>query len=242
MSISATFCIMYPGLKKRIGGENMFCPKCRSEFREGFNRCESCDVDLVEEKDLPGEQPMENFANPFSEKAVSENEKSWTREDDCPPDAVKIFESLDPFLVTTVGNLLFENEIPFYVLNRELGNTLPSAIFGVGSHESVNPAQFLVLPDREAEARALLDDFLKIPADGKQVFSDLPPELAQATDEPDPDSEVEPACDKADDADESDEEKTIYCPYCRAELDPTADDHLAGKTACHACGKTIELD
>ena len=25
----------------------MFCPRCRSEYREGFTRCESCDVPLV---------------------------------------------------------------------------------------------------------------------------------------------------------------------------------------------------
>ena len=27
----------------------MHCPVCKSEFREGFTRCESCDVDLVRE-------------------------------------------------------------------------------------------------------------------------------------------------------------------------------------------------
>ena len=25
----------------------MFCPNCRSEFREGITRCPDCDVDLV---------------------------------------------------------------------------------------------------------------------------------------------------------------------------------------------------
>jgi hypothetical protein len=29
----------------------MFCPKCRAEYREGFNTCSDCNVDLVE--DLP---------------------------------------------------------------------------------------------------------------------------------------------------------------------------------------------
>lgn len=27
----------------------MFCPTCRSEYRPGFSRCATCDVDLVEE-------------------------------------------------------------------------------------------------------------------------------------------------------------------------------------------------
>ena len=26
----------------------MYCPKCQAEFREGFHRCEKCDVDLIE--------------------------------------------------------------------------------------------------------------------------------------------------------------------------------------------------
>jgi hypothetical protein len=29
-----------------------FCPECRAEYRKGFDRCPSCDVDLVEEADL----------------------------------------------------------------------------------------------------------------------------------------------------------------------------------------------
>ncbi len=27
----------------------MFCPKCKSEYREGFSKCADCDVDLVPE-------------------------------------------------------------------------------------------------------------------------------------------------------------------------------------------------
>ncbi len=44
----------------------MFCPKCRCEFRPGFTRCVSCDVDLVddlstvkpEEVDAPEPEPV----------------------------------------------------------------------------------------------------------------------------------------------------------------------------------------
>jgi hypothetical protein len=34
----------------------MFCPVCRSEYREGFAKCNDCQVDLVEELD-PEEKP-----------------------------------------------------------------------------------------------------------------------------------------------------------------------------------------
>jgi hypothetical protein len=31
----------------------MFCPQCKSEFRQGFSRCSDCDVDLVAELPKP---------------------------------------------------------------------------------------------------------------------------------------------------------------------------------------------
>ncbi len=217
----------------------MFCPQCRSEFREGFSRCQSCDVDLVEEKDLPFEEALKNFTPDLSKDSDADNVRKWTQEGECPPGSVKVFESSDPFLVTTVGNLLYDNNIPFYVQNGEMGDVFPSAIFGSGGHRAVDPAQFLVLQDREAEARALLEDFLTIPADGNREFSDLPPELAQATDEPDPESEYEPTDNEADQASER---KTIFCPNCGTEMKPTEGDYLARKHPCNACGKTVELD
>jgi hypothetical protein len=33
----------------------MYCPKCRSEFEEGYARCEECETDLVES--LPSDEP-----------------------------------------------------------------------------------------------------------------------------------------------------------------------------------------
>lgn len=36
---------------KGKGGNNLFCPKCKSEFREGFSWCSSCNVELI--TDLP---------------------------------------------------------------------------------------------------------------------------------------------------------------------------------------------
>jgi hypothetical protein len=37
----------------------MFCPKCKAEFREGFNHCKECNLDLVES--LPEDPPVEHF-------------------------------------------------------------------------------------------------------------------------------------------------------------------------------------
>lgn len=35
----------------------MFCPKCKSEYREGFNICADCGIELIEE--LPSEADLE---------------------------------------------------------------------------------------------------------------------------------------------------------------------------------------
>jgi len=35
----------------------MFCPKCKSEYREGFSTCADCGVDLI--KELPSEEEEE---------------------------------------------------------------------------------------------------------------------------------------------------------------------------------------
>ncbi len=43
----------------------MFCPKCKSEYRAGFTRCEDCGVDLVESLDAPGNRaPGDDLSAP----------------------------------------------------------------------------------------------------------------------------------------------------------------------------------
>lgn len=37
----------------------MYCPQCKSEFREGFDHCKQCDVALI--KELPPEPEIINF-------------------------------------------------------------------------------------------------------------------------------------------------------------------------------------
>lgn len=43
----------------------MFCPNCKDEFRAGFTRCASCDVDLIEDlSQAPAPPPEEREAPP----------------------------------------------------------------------------------------------------------------------------------------------------------------------------------
>jgi hypothetical protein len=48
----------------------MFCPKCKTEYREGFSRCADCDVDLIPE--LPPEpEPSEEYVDLINIKTYS---------------------------------------------------------------------------------------------------------------------------------------------------------------------------
>lgn len=42
----------------------MICPRCKHEYRAGFTRCATCQVDLVEEDALPDPEPVRGQARP----------------------------------------------------------------------------------------------------------------------------------------------------------------------------------
>ena len=48
------------GSKGRLGGGNgMYCPQCKAEYRPGFTQCADCDVDLVWELPQEGLEPRQ---------------------------------------------------------------------------------------------------------------------------------------------------------------------------------------
>lgn len=65
----------------------MFCPNCKSEYREGFTRCSDCDVDLVDR--LPEEERKEDLVN--------------------------VFETAEPALVDVVASFLAANSIQYII-------------------------------------------------------------------------------------------------------------------------------
>lgn len=75
----------------------MFCPNCKSEFREGFTRCAECDVDLV-----------------------AELEEEWDSESDTDENAseselVMVLETINPGLLSDIVTRLEKVEIPYLV-------------------------------------------------------------------------------------------------------------------------------
>lgn len=82
-----------------------WCPKCRSEYREGFAVCSDCDVDLVKnEPPVPPKEENDEFRdNP--ETIVFENEVT-----------LETFKEHVEFMY--VASMLDELDIPFRVRSK----------------------------------------------------------------------------------------------------------------------------
>jgi len=112
----------------------VYCPKCRAEYREGFTECSDCRVPLVWE--LPPEST--GPGNPDLE---------W----------VSVFDGDDPLIIASAKELLERAGIPFYVVGDEIGAR--HAVIG----EYIHPwRRICVGRDREAEARAILEQFEEV--------------------------------------------------------------------------------
>ena len=74
----------------------MFCPECRTEYREGFTVCSDCGRTLVSE--LPSEAPTETP----SESA----------------DFEEVFGFMDEGVVVIVRSLLDEEGIDYYIVGE----------------------------------------------------------------------------------------------------------------------------
>ena len=83
----------------------MYCPKCRSEFREGFFECSECSVPLVE--NLPPEEP-----EPAPEYV----------------DFKEIMTSLDMRDIAFIETILDDHQIKYFIHNEYLGSTYGAAL------------------------------------------------------------------------------------------------------------------
>jgi hypothetical protein len=107
----------------------MYCPQCKGEYREGFDRCDDCGVDLVDE--LPSE-------------------------DHSAEEYVKVFETSESDLIPVIKSLLEGAEIPYLTEGEDLMNLLPSEMLG-GFYRPSAEVKFKVPAARAEEARGLFE-------------------------------------------------------------------------------------
>ncbi len=108
----------------------MFCPSCRTEYREGYTTCTDCQVPLV-------------AALPPSDEAPE-------------ADLDVAFETTDPTAVAAAEEMLTEAGIPFATEGEEASELFPFA----AGFNPMTPVQIEVPAERLDEARQLLDEGL----------------------------------------------------------------------------------
>ncbi len=107
----------------------MYCPQCGAEFREGFERCNECDVPLVEKKPA-GLHDAEDY--------------------------VTILESSDISALPVIKSLLGSAGIPLDIRGEGLMDLFPSEALGAPLHGSAGEVEIRVPKSRAQEARDLL--------------------------------------------------------------------------------------
>ncbi len=112
----------------------MYCPKCRTEFRKGFNTCSDCEIPLVAE--LPPEPPPPpapeyvNFINLYS-----------------PQNEVEL---------SMLKSILDSEGISYFVRNDNFGS------LEVGPHIGLFNAKMIKVQDDQYEkAKEILTDYLE---------------------------------------------------------------------------------
>ena len=121
----------------------MYCPQCRTEYRDGFTECTDCQVRLV--AGTPPPEPPSRF--------------------DPALDLVVVLETNDRVHLAMAKGLLEDADIPFFVLGQ-----IATLVQDVDAflHKWV---RVQVPRDREAEARQLLETLFE-PESSPQIPDD----------------------------------------------------------------------
>jgi hypothetical protein len=114
----------------------MFCPTCKTEYREGFTDCADCRVALVHELPRAENHP------PGDEQLASPPGTGW----------VVVFETDDVYDFLAAADALHRAGIPF------AGNERYTGEFRTGKREQAPYVRtLLVPPEREEDASKALD-------------------------------------------------------------------------------------
>jgi len=171
----------------------VFCPKCGSEYRAGFQECADCAVPLVESvpaSSQPGHHDVQ---------------------------LATVFASGDPALIALARSLLDAAEIPFTTKGEGIQD-----LFGwgrmPGSYSVVaGPVEFQVNEEDVADARALLEDLHESNQDSVEIDSEPEDDVYKPLG-----STTCPACGMPYNlSDYRADAPKIFCSHCRTELPRT---------------------
>lgn len=116
----------------------MFCPNCRSEFRDGFTYCKKCNKDLIDKLDpLPEDKPVEYV---YAEM-------------------VTIAETSELFDIALAKGALESAHIRFNITNEFTQNLVAaSGMSGIGN--PITTSKIMVEKGKEEEARLILEGIM----------------------------------------------------------------------------------
>lgn len=112
----------------------MFCPSCDSEYVDGYTRCASCDVDLIE-------------APPTEPEIV----------------LVKIHESGNAALIPVIESLLDDGGIEYMAKSEGLQDLFGWGRFGTNLNFTIGPVEFYVRENDAEAAREILATLQDLP-------------------------------------------------------------------------------
>ena len=118
----------------------MYCPKCKSEYREGFFECANCHISLVEH--LPKE--------PESELPKIEN-----------VELVTVFKSGSTIRIAIAKSILNGANISYFAKGEIIQNIFGAGTIGTGYSTLVGPIQIQVEQSQLEEAKDLLSDLIQ---------------------------------------------------------------------------------
>ncbi len=111
----------------------MKCPRCGSEYREGFTRCTDCDLELVPSAPPPEAGDVRSHI-----------------------ELVKVFEGGNPAVIPLVESLFEDAGIEYSTSSESLQDLFALGRLGTGHNNAIGPVLFYVRKEDEAEARAIM--------------------------------------------------------------------------------------